>query len=152
VADTDTHASRPGSDLAGDLYVRQGGLTAVFAPCLDRASLFAALRSRRCYATSGQRIILRFRVDNAFMGETLRLEDSVAPRAVNFSVEGTDALASVSVVKNNETVHHEAPGDASLSSVYTDRTPAGDGDFYYLRVVQADGEMAWSSPVWVSIS
>jgi len=32
IANADTHASRPGSDLAGDLFVRQGGLTAVFAP------------------------------------------------------------------------------------------------------------------------
>jgi hypothetical protein len=32
---------------------------------------------------------------------------------------------------------------------YTDNEPPADGDYYYLRVTQLDGRMAWSSPWWV---
>jgi ABC-type histidine transport system ATPase subunit len=31
-----------------------------------------------------------------------------------------------------------------------DEPELGDANYYYVRVLQADGEMAWSSPVWVS--
>jgi hypothetical protein len=32
---------------------------------------------------------------------------------------------------------------------WTDRSiPRADGSFYYARVIQVDGEMAWSSPIW----
>jgi hypothetical protein len=32
---------------------------------------------------------------------------------------------------------------------YTDLSDPGQGDYYYLRVTQIDGELAWSSPWWV---
>jgi predicted DNA-binding ArsR family transcriptional regulator len=32
---------------------------------------------------------------------------------------------------------------------YVDLAEPGDGDYYYLRVTQIDGELAWSSPWWV---
>lgn len=40
-----------------------------------------------------------------------------------------------------------APWDVSFSYRPT-RAPAQD-DYYYLRVVQIDGEVAWVSPVWI---
>lgn len=150
VANTDTHASRPGSDLSGDLNFRQGGLTAVFARQLDRPSVFDALRSRRCYGTTGQRIIVRFSVNDSFMGEHLSLPDSRAAKTVRFSVEGTGRLATVAVVKNNKVVHSESPAGTSVAAEYVDHAPTEATDFYYLRLLQQDGEMAWSSPVWVS--
>ena len=33
--------------------------------------------------------------------------------------------------------------------VWCDRTLAVDGDYYYIRVVQKDGNRAWTSPVWI---
>ena len=32
---------------------------------------------------------------------------------------------------------------------YTDTESAEEGDYYYVRVTQLDGGMAWSSPIWV---
>jgi len=150
VADTDTHASRPGSDLAGDLYVRQGGITAVFVERLERRAIFDALRNRRCYGATGQRIIVRSWVNDAFMGEEIQVEDASAPKSVRFQVEGTAPVKSVTVVKNNENVHEEGPHSASLAAEFIDKAPTTGTDFYYLRVIQEDGEMAWASPIWVS--
>jgi hypothetical protein len=39
-------------------------------------------------------------------------------------------------------------GDAAFQ--VTDRTILYRRNYYYLRILQADGEMAWSSPVWVT--
>ena len=150
IANTDTHASRPGSDLAGDLFVRQGGLTAVFAPRLERETVFDALRRRRCYGTSGQRIIVRFWVNRAFMGEDVRLDDAREPKAVRVQVEGTAPLAQVQVVKNGQVLHAATSATASLAADFADESTTGAVDWYCLRVVQEDGEMAWGSPIWVT--
>ena len=151
IANTDTHASRPGSDLSGDLYVRQGGLTAVFAPCLERRAIFEALRCRRCYGTSGQRIIVRFWVNDAFMGEEVALDDPNLRKSVRIQIAGTAPLAQVCVVKNNQVMYETSGPQGSLAAEYIDRSRTAGTDSYYLRVVQEDGEMAWASPVWVSV-
>ena len=31
---------------------------------------------------------------------------------------------------------------------YEDRDEPSPGDYYYLRVMQLDGHIAWTSPVW----
>ncbi len=55
-------------------------------------------------------------------------------------LEHTDAL-SVQIV----------PSGAALDQrfTYTDTSPAKPGDYYYVRVRQIDGAMAWASPFWI---
>jgi hypothetical protein len=56
------------------------------------------------------------------------------------------------VVDNIDTISAQlVPPDPSLDQVfeYADLEPARAGDYYYLRVRQVDGSMAWSSPWWV---
>jgi hypothetical protein len=45
-------------------------------------------------------------------------------------------------------IHAATPGELSTSFDLTD-TAFDDSAFYYVRVTQADGKRAWSSPVWV---
>ena len=40
-------------------------------------------------------------------------------------------------------------GSYDQEFVYTDRDNPLPGDYYYLRVRQIDGAVAWSSPFWV---
>ena len=54
---TDTNIARPGSFTAQEKRQRLPGLTAVFAPDLNRESIYTAIRQRRCYATLGGRPI-----------------------------------------------------------------------------------------------
>jgi len=150
VASSDTHASRPGSDLAGDLFVRQSGLTAVFAPSLTREAVYSAVKQRLCYATTGERIIMRFWVNGSFMGSDITVADGRSPKEMVLDVQGTTDLGRVEVVKNNDVIFRAVRPGLKCQEVVTDRTATGRTDFYYLRVIQVDGSMGWSSPVWVS--
>ncbi|NIS74992.1 MAG: DUF3604 domain-containing protein, partial [Deltaproteobacteria bacterium] len=61
----------------GDRYKfvpSKAGLTAVWTDLLSRHSIYDALRARRCYATTGERIIVEFWVDGHFMGEVIPAE------------------------------------------------------------------------------
>jgi hypothetical protein len=76
--------------------------------------------------------------------------DSVS-REIHVFVAGTASLEVVDLVCNNEVIYGWHPGgfDASLS--WCDKRPLDKAMYYYARVVQADGEMAWSSPVWIDL-
>ena len=64
---------------------------------------------------------------------------------------GTAPLASVTVVKNNQDyVRMEGRGRDRVEFEWGKTEPPKDTDYYYLRVIQEDYEMAWGSPIWVS--
>ena len=70
------------------------------------------------------------------------LRGSVARREFQV-LEHTDTLA-IQVV----------PGSGAIDQdfTYTDRDEVRPGDYYYLRIRQIDGAMAWSSPFWTGTS
>jgi hypothetical protein len=92
IAVSDTRTGQPGS------Y----GLTAVLATSLSKSNLHAALKARRCYATTGARIVLRVRADNHEMGEVYT--SSTGPTfTVNCTPPGN--LQRIEVLKNNTVVY-----------------------------------------------
>ena len=45
--------------------------------------------------------------------------------------------------------HIVTDGERDLTFSYTDDDSPNQGDYYYVRVRQANDAMAWSSPIWV---
>ena len=126
-------------------------MTVVLAAELTREDLFDALYRRRCYATSGVRIVLDFRVNGQLMGSDISTADQPL---IAVEVKGTGGIRSIEIVSSGHVVSgiDVRPGEAvdHMSFSYTDRLLIpGEERYYYARVVQEDGNMAWSSPVWV---
>lgn len=122
---------------------------AVLAPELTREAIYEALMARRCYATTGERMYLDFRVDGSPMGSEVIANGDVS---IHAEVAGTDRIRLVEVLKNNKVIH-SVEGDSELEELVLTDLPRGEGyegeDWYYLRVTQHDGNMAWSSTIWV---
>ena len=155
VGGTDNHYAQPGSVRCpkGGVDFRDrvtGGLTAVLAPALTREAIFAALRSRRCYATTGARMIVDFRVDGHPMGEAF--ESHTPDALVEARVTGDGPLARLDVIRNGEIAHSQRAGGSveNLAVTLPAIVAAGETTYFYLRAVQRDGQMAWSSPVWIT--
>ena len=56
------------------------------------------------------------------------------------------------VDRHNDTIRVElVDSDGSMDRQFTfvDTDEVNHGDYYYVRVRQQDGSMAWSSPIWV---
>ncbi|MGA7990138.1 MAG: 5'-nucleotidase C-terminal domain-containing protein [Thermoanaerobaculia bacterium] len=161
---SDTHHLSPG----------EGGLTAVLAEGLDRASIFEAIRHRRNYATTGARIVLEFTANGEPMGSIL---GSTSLLTLDVRVEGTAPIDRVEIVRNLRDTFaavrmHQSPGAPDgeyvlydpkepqgvnwlpakdtrrLSFTVTDTPDAAGETSWYVRVTQSDGQQAWSSPVW----
>jgi len=93
---SDTRSATPGSH----------GLTAVLATSLSKSNVHAALKARRCYATSGARILLRATMDGREMGEEYT-SSSGPTLSVNCTPVGN--LRSIEVIKNNVVVYTYMP-------------------------------------------
>jgi len=154
----DSHIGYPGRSIPyGDRYWCQcfkAGLCAVHAPELTREAVWDALYARRSYGTTGVRIVLRFEIDGAMMGSVLEYapDDSrLTRRRIRVRVVGTDFIRRVDVLKNNAVLRREAPESDEADFAFEDvlDRPLSTRDWYYVRVFQADGNAAWSSPIWV---
>lgn len=128
------------------------GLMAVYAEELTRESVFEAMMRRRVYAATCARIMLDFKVNGYWMGKEIKLKNGAAPRKLTVKVCGTGDIDRVEVVKNCQDIFRFAGKGKTAEFEYTDRKKAGDGDFYYVRVIQKDGDMAWSSPIWIDVN
>ena len=137
----DIHDGRPGDELHTESYPPRGlrmhpeGFTAAPLPSLTREHLFDAIAQRRTYATTKSRIYLDWRVED---GRRLRFESA-----------SEDGMAGVDVVRNGEDAERMTPRDdpriVRAEVALSDMAP---GEFCYLRVTTAKGNMAWSSPFW----
>ncbi|MBM3193093.1 MAG: DUF3604 domain-containing protein [Chlamydiae bacterium] len=138
------------------------GLTAILAPEYSRDALFNALYNRKCYATTGARIVVYFNIAGAPMGSELNSKDKpglLYNRFIDGFVAGTAPLEEVAIFRNGslltsfkdqkETFSFETYDDEPLEKAIL--TPDLDKPFtyYYLRVIQKDGHIAWSSPIWI---
>ena len=102
IAASDNHLSQPGysAPQAGSLAQR-GGLGALLAPARTRDALWAAMKNRTAYATTADRIILDFTVNDAGMGQRAAF---AAERRIAGRVIGTAPIRSVQVVRNDEII------------------------------------------------
>jgi hypothetical protein len=164
MASSDTCAGLPGRSVANserwDFHKEKGGLTAVYAPELTRSAVFDALRRRRTYGTTGVRIILDFTLNNCPMGSQYAWSGDI-PIELRIKAVGTDLIKTVTIVRNNVDLKTFEPRDDVVEISYEDKQdliPEAFKDdqgqllvYYYIRITQYDGEMAWSSPIWVNL-
>ena len=112
IASSGEWRGRPGASLPGSGdRVAHGGLTCVYAQARTREAIWQALRARRCYATSGPRILLRVSADGHTMGEVYR---STTPPTLAVQVAGTAEIERVEIHRGNETVHRWPEADPGL--------------------------------------
>jgi hypothetical protein len=139
------------------------GLTAIIANEYNRSSLFDALYNRSCYATTGERIILGFNIAGALMGQELSTQEKHGLnviRHISGFAAGKKPLAKIEIIRNGKVLKSFEPNKKDFDFEYDDMEslqkvviPSKDKRppfvYYYLRVTQEDGHMAWSSPIWV---
>jgi hypothetical protein len=139
------------------------GMTAIIAQEHSRNHLAEALYNRSCYATTGERIIVGLYLAGVPMGKEINSADKpglMVNRHLSGYAAGTTTLKSVEIIRNGEVLTSFKGTGYSLDFTYDDMVPlekiiidAKDKKppfvYYYLRVIQEDGHMAWSSPIWV---
>jgi len=139
------------------------GLTAIMAIEHTKEALFLALYNRACYATTGEHIILGLSIAGASMGAELSTKNKpglVFNRHITGFVAGTTSVKEIQIIRNGQvykTMHPNEPSydfaldDSDHLSTILLNSPDERPPFvyYYLKVIQQDGHVAWSSPIWI---
>jgi hypothetical protein len=138
---------RLGFQASSDHISTHVSYACILAEDLSRRGLVEAMRKRHSYAATDN-IVLDFRLDDrAIAGDEVR----AAQPHFRVVVLGTGPLERVDLIKNGAVVHTEQPQGSDLRFQWEDPVPekSGQADYYYVRVLQRDGQMAWASPIWV---
>jgi hypothetical protein len=136
---------RLGFQSSSDHWSTHISFCIVLAESHDRVGIVAGLKKRHCYAATDD-IILDIRSGDHVMGDELKMGQ--AP-VLQLHVEGTKALARVDILKDSQVVATVQPGQRLHKQTWTDPEPTAGVHYYYVRVEQTDGELAWSSPMWI---
>lgn len=135
-----------GSDSHQMEHGIEGGIFAVLVPEFTREAIYDAMYDRFTYATTGARILASLKTGTAHMGQEVRVSYG-EPVTLDVSVLAIKK-ARVQIIKNNQVLTEREAVDGSCDFSFVDREWRNN-DFYYVKVIQEDEHMAWTSPVWV---
>jgi hypothetical protein len=126
--------------------------TVVLAGSLNRDTIMDAYRKRRFYASDDWNVQVNFTINAYPLGSVF---NTVTNPSINIQVTDADAGDNVSSIQ----VYYGVPGSGVLSTLLTSSTTnnlsythainLNDRYYYYAVITQADGNMIWTSPIWV---
>ena len=121
--------------------------------------IYKALSERRCYSTEDQNFEIYYTLTangtEYTMGDIAAISKDEQPKKVTLSFQmndpdSKDVIGTVYVIgENGKTLASKSyNGNSCKDSITIDNTAA----YYYLKVVQKDGQIAVTAPVWTSES
>lgn len=111
---------------------------------IDRRAILDAMRARRVYAATDN-LIVETRMSGRFMGDSV---PGSTPGPLSVYLRGTAPLVQVDVIRANQVVYSAPAAGSEARFEWTDQSPPREDVWYYVRVRQQDGQLAWSSPIW----
>jgi hypothetical protein len=134
--------------------------TGILAPALTKAALLTALRQRRVYAAEDSNLRVVFQVNDRLLGSRITGADVPPAGPLSLSLQITDD--DEPAVGYTVEVFSDQIGGAVAGAAVRTQAVTGNGthaitgvaytggdQYLYLRIRQADGNRAWTAPVWL---
>ena len=113
----------------------------------SEAGIYEAIQARRMYATEDKNLEIDYTVNNQMMGSIIsEVPEKLEVKVSVHDPDKTDTISKVELVANSGKVIYT--WDTNLSgelSAVLDATYS----YYFVRVTEADGDLAVTAPVWV---
>jgi hypothetical protein len=126
------------------------GLACVWVKEISRNGVLEAMRSRRVFGTTGDQIVMDFRLNGAVQGQTLK---GIKKPVLSFSIKTVDQIESIDILRNSRVIKSIQPTEQTneLSGDFVDQAYQTEKDvlYYYVRVTQKNKHIGWSSPIWM---
>ena len=142
-----------GTESSSDHISTHSSYTMIYSPSVDRRDMVESMRQRHAYGATDN-IVLDFRARDRQGKEWMMGDSFQIAGAPTFHVKvlGTGPIESVDVIKDGAFVYKTAPNSDTAEFDFTDTASGTGTSWYYVRVIQADRNMAWSSPVWATFT
>jgi len=119
----------------------------VYVKDFTREGIIEGLNARRTIAAT-DKIFVEFTCNDKLLGTEIAV---TGKPVLKLKIDGTAELKRVTLVRNEQNHQQWEPKSKTFEQTFTDESPIAGENRYYLRVEQSDGNMAWSSPVWVQV-
>ncbi len=138
-----------GVQASSDHWSTHISYACILAESLTREGLLDAIRKRHAYGATDNLVLdFRARAD----GKSYIMGDAFASQTApqfTFIAVGTGTIQQVDLIKNRKFIYTAHPGTRRATFEFTDRDFAAGESYYYARVLQQDGQIGWTSPIWV---
>ena len=118
----------------------------VYAAAPTREAIVDSLKKRHTFGATDN-IILDLRTANHFMGDEF---SQAEPPTLHVKAIGCAELSELAIVKDLNFVYSTDPKGAEVELEWQDRDFGPGTHLYYIRSQQTDGQIAWSSPIWIT--
>ncbi len=135
---------------SGDHNSMGVGLASIWVKEISRKGILEAMRSRRVFATTGDQIEIDFRLNGVIQGQSVKTNDK--PN-LSYTILATDEIDTVDVLRNSEVIKTITVDKSTtyFKGTFTDNEilPGTNGLYYYIRIMQKNKHIGWSSPIWI---
>ena len=120
--------------------------TVVLATELTRDAIYNALANRRVYSTENNTMKVDFTINGAVLGTVF--DESPETLEIHISAENSSAaLGKIALITKNG-AEAETQTFETLAAEWDFTIPA-DQEYYYVKIVQPNGDMTLTAPIWV---
>jgi hypothetical protein len=117
----------------------------------SREALIDAMKKRHSYGATDN-IVLDYRLkagdEEYLQGDIVQVSK---PFRLWVKVLGTAPIRQIDIVKNNQFLHNLQNLEQEVDFSFVDTNADSGESYYYVRLIQEDGQIAWSSPIWVTV-
>ena len=121
--------------------------TVVLADSLTRDNIYDAMKNMRTYATEDNDLRIKYTLNGNVMGSILNQTPADVDIKVDLEDPDNEALGTVSVISDGGKVVASKNLTDSKDSLEFNLSP--DYSYYYIRVDEADKDIAVTAPVWI---
>lgn len=114
---------------------------------VSRQGIIDAFKKRHSYAATDN-ILVEVRSGSNIMGDVFT---TAKKPTLDITITGTSPITKVHVIRDNKYVYTAEPKQQEVKLSFTDMdAKEGKESMYYVRVEQADSNLAWASPMWIT--
>lgn len=121
--------------------------TVLLAEGLTRDKIYDAMQNRRAYATEDNNLRINYTLNGNVMGTILDQKPDNVDIKVDLADPDNEALGTISVISNGGRVVASEALSTGMDNV--EFLLPSDYSYYYIRVDEADKDIAVTAPVWI---
>lgn len=125
------------------------GRTVIEASELTRDGIYDAIRNRRAYATEYENLRISYEVNGNTMGSILPKTDNLDFNINIQDLDNGDNIKKISIIGDGGKVVNSIDNVNSNSKEWKFTLDKSTSSYYYVRVEEADKDIAVTAPVWV---
>ena len=113
------------------------GLANIWVKEISRKGILEAIRNRSVFATTGDQIVVDFRLNGSMQGQSVK---GINKPKLTFAIEATDQIETIDILRNSKVIKSIQPDENTreLKGNYIDKDYLSEKDvlYYYIRITQ----------------